>query len=296
MQNTLKKKNNGNHQIILNIVFVIMAVAIIFPFLLVLSVSFSDEKEIVESGYSLIPKVFSLEAYKYIFKKPESVFNAYKVTITFSLIYMVLSVFLMACLAYMLSKKDLKGRSAISFYVYFTMLFSGGLVPTYILNTQYLHLGDTIWIYILPTLISPWYTFMIRTFFTDIPAEISESAYVDGASDFTILFRIILPLSKPVIAAVSLFMLLAKWNDWYTAMLYINNTKLISLQYLLQKMMDNISLLNQEGMSSFVDVSNVPTETVRMAMAVIVAGPALIVFPFFQKYFVKGLTVGSVKG
>lgn len=296
MQNTLKKKNNSKSQIILNLVFIIMAAAIIFPFLLVLSVSFSDEKEIVESGYSLIPKVFSLEAYKYIFKKPESVFSAYKVTIMFSLIYMVLSVFLMACLAYMLSKKDLKGRSAISFYVYFTMLFSGGLVPTYILNTQYLHLGDTIWIYILPTLISPWYTFMIRTFFSDIPAEISESAYVDGASDFTILFKIILPLSKPVIAAVSLFMLLAKWNDWYTAMLYINDTKLISLQYLLQKMMDNISLLNQEGMSSFMDVSNVPAETVRMAMAVIVAGPALIVFPFFQKYFVKGLTVGSVKG
>lgn len=296
MHNGLKTKKNDRSQLILNCVFVVLAAAIIFPFLLVVSVSFSDEKAIVESGYSIIPKEFSLEAYKYIFKKPGAVLDAYKITIVFSVIYTVLSVFMMSCLAYMLSKKDLKGRSAISFYVYFTMLFSGGLVPTYILNTQYLHLNDTIWIYILPGLISPWYTFMIRTFFSDIPGEISESAYVDGASDFTVLFRIIIPLSKPVIAAVSLFMLLAKWNDWYTAMLYINDTKLISLQYLLQKMMENINLLNQEGMSSFMDVSNVPAETVRMAMAVIVAGPALIVFPFFQKYFVKGLTVGSVKG
>lgn len=287
---------NRKNQIILNVVLIFLAAAVVFPFLLVVSVSLTDEKEILNNGYSLIPKAFSTAAYEFVFKKPQAVIQAYKVTIVFSAIYTVLSVFLMACLAYMLSKKNLKGRTFFAFYVYFTMLFSGGLVPSYILTTQYLHLDDTIWVYILPCLISPWYVFMIRTFFSGIPNEISESAFVDGANDFIIFFRIIIPLSKPVIAAVSLFMLLSKWNDWYTSMLYINDTRLSSLQYMLQKIMDNINLLNQNELWGINDNMNIPSETVRMAMAVIVAGPAIVVFPFFQKYFVKGLTVGAVKG
>lgn len=204
----------------------------------------------------------------------------------------------MAMLAHTLSKRGLKGRGAISFAIYFTMLFSGGLVPSYILCTEYLHLNDTIWIYILPSMISPWYTFMIRTFFQGLPEEISESAEIDGASEYTIFFRIILPLSKPVLATVALFTFLGKWNEWYTAMLYINDEKLVSLQYMLQRIMNNIALLQNEQFRGMQMIQNqeVPAETVRMAMAVLVAGPALVVFPFFQKYFVQGLTVGAVKG
>ena len=213
---------------------------------------------------------------------------------------MVLAVLFMAMLAYPLSKRDFKGKKTISFYVYFTMLFSGGLVPTYILITEYLHLDDTLWVYILPGLISPWYVFMMRTFFQDIPYEISESACIDGAGEYTIFFRMILPLSKPVLATVALFTFLAKWSDWYTAMLYINDDNLISLQYLLQRMMENITLLttisDSGGLAMTLSDVEIPSETVRMAMAVIVAGPALLIFPFFQKYFVKGLTIGSVKG
>ena len=178
------------------------------------------------------------------------------------------------------------------------MLFSGGLVPTYILITQYLHLNDTIWVYILPGLISPWYVFMIRTFFKNIPGEIIEAVMLDGASEFTIYSKIVVPLSKPVLATVALFMFLANWNDWYNSMLYINDESLISLQYLLQRIMQNITLLqeNSMNMSSFLDDIKIPSETVRMAMAVVVAGPALLIFPFFQKYFVQGLTIGGVKG
>jgi len=292
------KKQELKLQIIVNILFIIICVLILVPFLLVLSVSFSNEKDIAMFGYSIIPKNFDLSAYRYIFGNSKAIIDAYKVTIEVSIIYTVLSVILMAMLAYPLSKKNLKGKSVLSFYIYFTMLFSGGLVPTYILITQYLHLGDTIWVYIIPSLISPWYVFMMRTFFQGIPGEISESALIDGANEYIIFFKMILPLSKPVLATVALFSFLSKWNDWMTSMLYINKSSLTSLQYLLQRMMQNIKLLQDGNIDSsmVMATADIPAETVRMAMAVVVAGPALLIFPFFQKYFVKGLTVGSVKG
>jgi len=295
----LKSKSKIS-QLVLILIFIIICTLIVFPFLLILSVSLSNEQDIVRSGYSFIPKNIDISAYKYLFKNPKTLLNAYKVTAIFSIIYMGLSVFLMALISYPLTVKSLKGRSVISFYLYFTMLFSGGLVPTYILITQYLKLNDTIWVYILPGLISPWYIFMMRTFMQGIPNEIRESVKIDGGSEFVYFFRFILPLSKPVLASVALFMFLAKWNDWYTSMLYINEREdLISLQYLLQRILKNLQLLQQmekSGVSMLTETEEIPTETVRMAMAILVAGPALFVFPFFQKYFVKGLTVGSVKG
>lgn len=294
------KKSKSAGQICLNILFIILSLIIICPLLILVGVSFSDEKDVVEFGYRIIPKKIDLSAYQYVFKNPGAIINAYKITIFTSIAVMVLSVFLMCMVAYPLTKKSFKHRSVLSFYLYFTMLFSGGLVPSYILITKYLHLGNTIWVHIIPGLISPWYVFMIRTFFQGIPNEISESVYIDGGTDYTVFFKMIIPLSKPVIAAVALFMFLGKWNDWFTSMMYITDDKLIGLQYLLQRIMSNIQLLqSSSGMaasSQLRDVSDIPAETVRMAMAVIVAGPALVVFPFFQKYFVKGMTVGAVKG
>ncbi len=285
-------------QIGLTAVFIIMCLVVIFPFWMLVSISISAEADIVQHGYAIFPKNIDFSAYKYIFEKPDAVLNAYKVTAIFSFASMVLGVLLMAMLAYPLTERKLKGKKAISFYLYFTMLFSGGLVPLYMLNTRYLHLDDTIWIYIIPTLISPWYVFMMRTFFQGIPGEIFESAKIDGAGIYTIFFKMVLPLSKPVLATVGLFTFLGKWNDWYTSMLYINDDSLISLQYLLQRIMENLELLNDVSKNN-INISletNIPSETVRMAMAIVVAGPALVIFPFFQKYFVKGMTVGSIKG
>ena len=283
-------------QILLITFMSIMALIVLIPFLILLSVSFSNEKDILLSGYSIFPKNFTFSAYEYILKNPVSIINAYKVTVFYSVAGTILSTFLMALLAYPLTKRSLKGRNVISFIIYFTMLFGGGLVPTYILITRYLNLGDTIWVYILPSMISPWYVFMMRTFFKDLPGEIMESALIDGANEYTIFIKMIIPLSKPVLATVALFTFLSKWNDWFTSMLYIDNQDLLSLQYLLQRIMQNIELLQNNKYSAIISVKDIPSETVRMAMAVVVAGPALIVFPFFQKYFVKGLTVGSVKG
>jgi len=285
-------------QVLITIAFAILCIAIIFPFWLLLSVSLSSERSISDLGYQLFPKNIDLSAYKYVLENPQMILKAYKVTIIFSVISMIFSVLLMAMIAYPLSNKCFKCRSGVSFYLYFTMLFGGGMVPTYVLITQYMHLDDNILVYILPGLISPWFVFMIRSFFQGIPGEIAESVLVDGGNEYTIFFKMILPLSRPVLATVALFVFLGKWNDWMTSMLYINDEKLISLQYLLQRMMQNIQLLqdNSQRIGIPIDVSKIPSETARMAMAVIVAGPALLVFPFFQKYFVKGLTVGSVKG
>ncbi|MBQ8588254.1 MAG: carbohydrate ABC transporter permease [Clostridia bacterium] len=290
-------KKIKNQQIGLTLFFIILCALILIPFILLVSISFSNEQAIAREGYSLIPRQFDLAAYKYVFRNPQTILNAYKVTFIFSVVGTFLSVFFMTLLGYMLSRKGIPGKSAVSFYIYFTMLFGGGLVPTYILITQYLNLGNTIWVYILPGLISPWYVFMIRTFFQGIPYELTESAMIDGANEYQIYGRIYIPCSKPVIATVTLFMFLAKWNDWYTAMLYISDESLMSLQYMLQRILQNAAALQNAKLGTIViDYSQLPTETMRMAMAVVVAGPALIVFPFFQKYFVKGITVGSVKG
>ncbi len=293
----MNKRELGG-QIALNIVFIIMSALIILPFLLLVGVSLTSEADISKYGYQLIPHTVDFSAYKYIFKTPDMIIDAYKITFAFSVVKMVLAVLLMSMIAYPLTKREFKGKGAISFYLYFTMLFGGGLVPTYILITQYLHLKNTFWVYIFPGLISPWYVFMIRTFFQGLPYEISEAALIDGADEYQIFARIIIPLSKPVLATIALFMFLGMWNDWNTSMLYITEEKLYSLQYMLQRIMENIKLL-QEMQKQGVMLSgavDIPSETMRMAMAVVVAGPALVVFPFFQKYFVKGLTVGSVKG
>lgn len=292
------KKRNRTEQIILNCVFIILCVLIIIPFVLVVSISMSNEQDIAFNGYKLIPENLDFSAYEYIFKNPTSILNAYKVTIFYSVISTLLSVLLMSMIAYALAYGRMPGKSQINFYLYFTMLFGGGLVPSYILITQYLHLDNSIWVYILTGLIAPWHIFMMRTFFKGIPYEIYESAVIDGASEYRIYATMIIPLSKPVLATIALFHFLGKWNDWNTSMLYITDSKLFSLQYLLQRIMQDIQVLQNAEQSgvAMVNVSELPSETIRMAMAVVVAGPALVVFPFFQKYFVKGLTVGSVKG
>lgn len=292
------KKKKIIEQSILNILFIILCAAVLMPFILLLSVSLSNEQDVAMYGYKFIPLRLDLSAYKYIFKNPTSIINAYKVTAIFSVVSMVLAVFLQSLVAYALSWGKMRGKSAISFMLYFTMLFSGGLVPTYILVTQYLHLDDSIWVYIIPGLISPWNVFMMRTFFKGLPYEIYESAVVDGASEYRIYAQMVVPLSKPIFATLMLFTFLAKWNDWNTSLLYINDSSLFSLQYLLQKIMSDLKILQEAegGGANLLSLAEIPTETVRMAMAIVVAGPALLVFPFFQKYFVKGITVGSVKG
>lgn len=284
-------------QILLNSFFVLVCLAYILPFILVISISISSETAIDMYGYSLLPKVIDFAAYKQIFSNPTQLVNSYQTTIIFSLLTMVLSVLVMALLAYPLSRSNYKLKGVLTFYIFFTMLFGGGLVPSYIINTKYFHLDNTIWIYILPALVNAWNVIIMRTFFQGIPGSLVESAKVDGASELRIFFQIMMPLSKPVLATMAFMVVIAKWNDWNTALIYIRKADLYSLQYMLQKILreaDFVEKMAQE--TGQLSGYKIPTESMRYAMAILAAGPVLLVFPFFQKYFTKGLTIGAVKG
>lgn len=295
-QLTMKNKLKGK-QVGLNIVFIILSLIFIVPFLMLLSVSLSNERDVWEYGYRLIPKKIDLSAYRWVFRNPGQILQAYKTTIIFTVATTVLGTFVTAIAAYPLAQRDFKHRNIVSGILFFSMMFSAGVVPTYIWETQYLKMGNTIWVYILPNLVNVTYIFMVRTFFQGIPEEIREAAIVDGAGEFTIFSRIIIPLAKPAIATVALFIFLSQWNNWYTSMIYITKDELVSLQYLLQRILEEIELLTSDEVAAQqIGNAEIPSETVRMAMAVTVAGPALFIFPFFQKYFVKGLTIGGVKG
>ena len=293
------KKNRMVSQFVIHVVLILMSICILYPLLLCLGVSFTNEQEVWHDGYKMIPKNIDVSGYKYVFSNPQKVLNAYKTTIIFSVAATFGSLFCCSMMAYPLSRKNFRFRSILNFYFYFTCLFSGGLVPAYLLRTKYLHMDDTIWIYIIPFLVSAWTIFYIRASFQAIPEEMIESAVMDGASEWRILLRFMIPLSKPVLATRALIGFLGHWNDWYTSMLYIRkNRELTSLQYLLQEILQDLELLRQANTNAlnYIDITEIPGETARMAMMFVVAGPALVIFPFFQKYFVKGMTVGSVKG
>lgn len=295
------KKSKRIPNIMINIMFCLESLVFILPFVLIISASFSDEQTLLSEGYKLIPSVFSTEAYKYVFRNPQQLLDSYKVTIIYSIVATVLGVVVMAMLAYPLSRPNYKYKKIATFFIFFTMLFSGGLIPTYIWITRYLHLGDTIWVYILPCLVNAFHVIVIRSFFQGLPQALMESAKIDGASELQTFFKIVMPLSKPVIATISLLTLLSRWNDWNTALIYIKSSNLYSLQYLLQKILREAEFVKNMAESSPVagvdlDLSNLPSVTIRFAMCMVAAGPMLIIFPFFQKYFAKGLTVGAVKG
>lgn len=286
------------YKTLINFIFILVSVSCVLPFILIVAISFTSESAIMEYGYRLIPKEISTIAYDLVFSNPFQVINAYKTTIIITIFGTAISVLLSAMFAYSVSRTDFIARRAFSFYLYFTALFSGGLVPFYILMTQYLHLQNTYLIMILPQIGTVWYIFLMRTFFQEIPQAITESAVIDGAGDVRIFFSFVLPLSKPVIATISLFTALNYWNEWYNAMLFITDDSMVPLQYLLQKMLMFVQFITANmdkmpmGVASKLDL---PQDSLKMAMVVIAAGPMLVVFPFFQKYFVRGISMGAVK-
>lgn len=291
------RKKEFMGQTALHIFFVLMCLTYILPFMLLISISFTDEKAIMEYGYNLIPKQFSLEAYKQVFNNPSQLINSYKTTIIFSVVSTLLSVLVTTMTAYPLSRKNFGYKKPLTWYIFITMLFGGGLIPSYLVNTKLFHLADSIWVYILPGLVGAWNIILVRTFFQGIPESLAESAKIDGASEFYIFTKIMLPLSTPVMATIGFNFLVGKWNDWNTALIYIKDTKLYSLQYLLQKILRETEFIKEMASdnANFNDYT-LPTEGMRYATAILAAGPMLIIFPFFQKYFTKGMTIGAVKG
>lgn len=296
MMNKKKKITVGT--VILHALLILVSLTYIYPILLMLSISFSAESSITAEGYKLIPSVWSLDAYKLAFENPTQIVNSYKVTIAYSILGTFLSLIVQTLMAYPLSRSTYKRKKQLTTFLMITMFFSGGLVPSYILNTQYLHLGNSFWIYIFPSLMSAWNVILFKTYFKGLPEELVDAAKLDGAGEYRIYFQIIIPLSTPIIACIAFTTMLGKWNDWNTSLLYIRNSQLYSLQYLLQRIIneaDYITQMQGTAMESLVG-KDTPKETLRYATAIIAAGPMMIIFPFFQKYFSEGLVVGSVKG
>lgn len=280
-------------------VLIVLSICCLYPFLIILGSSFESEEQLFKTGYRAMPLDFNFEAYKAIFASPKRIVDAYKVTTVTSVITVVAGLYLESTLGYVLSRRDYPYRSILSLAVFFTMLFNGGLVPSYILISKWLGLKDSIWALILPGLAGAWHVLIFKTFFLAIPTELIESSKIDGANEFTIFVKIIVPLAKPAFACVGLFLLLQSWNDWYMSLLYIETEEKVQLQYLLISIMKNIEKLNSgDNLAAIISggTQKVPTLNARMAMCVVAAGPILVVFPFFQKFFVKGLTIGSVKG
>lgn len=267
----------------------------LYPFAIILGSSFETESNFVTYGFPIIPHDFTTKAYEMVLGDSQ-IFKAYGVTIFTTVVGTLFSMLLTITMAYPLSLKKVRFRNAITFYVYFTMLFSGGLVPSYLLITKTLGMKDSIWVLIIPVAFGAWNMFLMRNFFNGIPPELAESAYVDGANDMQILWKIILPVSVPGIATISLFYALGYWNQWFNAMLYIDNTDLVPLQYLLMRMLRNVEAMREMARTTGVSMGDIPTNSLRMATTVVAIGPVVLLYPYAQKYFTSGLTVGAIKG
>jgi len=274
----------------------LMALICIIPFIVLISGSFTSENFIRTQGYSLFINEFSTKAYELIFRNPITVFRAYGVSILITGVGTVLGTLLITMTAYVICRKDFKYRNHFSFFFYFTTLFNGGMVSTYIFYIQYLRLKDSLWALILPGLFNVFYLLIMRSFVNTIPPSLIEASKIDGAGEYRIFFQVVFPLLKPGLATVGLFMALGYWNDWYNAMLYINSNVKFPLQYMLYNLLQQTQALARIASQSGISVADLPSNSLKMAMAIVATGPILLVYPFVQKYFVKGITVGSVKG
>jgi len=270
------------------------------PLLLVISISFTPESFIRTEGYSLIPPAITLDGYRFAFANPMAVANAYMVTIAVTAIGTVVGLWCTTALAYVASRPGFRYGRGMSFFVFFTMLFNGGLVPSFILVSRTLGLRDTIWALILPVMMQGWYFMLMKGFLQSLPHSIIESTKIDGANEFNIFVKIVIPMSRSGIATVGLFLMLQYWNDWFSSLLYIESDRNVSLQFLLYRIMANVEALRTiaSRMPGYAGVNplEMPSLSARMAMCVIAAGPMVLIFMFLQKYFIKGIAIGSVKG
>ncbi|SFU93932.1 carbohydrate ABC transporter permease [Butyrivibrio sp. INlla21] len=282
------------------IILTILVVFAMLPIVLIVMASFTAETALVRDGYRFIPKELSLNAYYYMIKQGRLILRSYGISFLVTFAGTAISVLLTTMLAYPMSRKSYKYRNALAFFVFFTMLFNGGIVPSYIMWTRFFHIKDTIWALMIPNyLVTAFNVILVKNYFQNsVPDSLIEAAQLDGASEFKIFFKVMLPLAIPAVATISLFTGIAYWNDWTNGLYYVNNEKFYSIQQLLMKIMSNIQALRSNSNASLLGTGAVelPSTSVRMAMAVIGILPIVIIYPFVQKYLVKGVIVGAVKG
>lgn len=296
----IRSKSDRTFHLIINSCLIFMVILVILPIWLLVAASFSDDKSLISNGYSLIPKVFSLEAYKYLLFKSKDIIQSLGISFFITAIGTVLSLIITPLLAYPLSRRDFVARNFLSFFVFFTMLFGGGIVPSYMMWTQIFHVKNTIWALIFPNLLMNGFSvIMMKNYFSqNIPVELIEAGKIDGAGEFYIFKNVVLPLSLPIMATIGLLVGIGYWNDWTNGLYYVNDPHFFSLQNLLNRILSNVQYLASSTQISQSGGTNMqlPAVSIRMAIAVVGIAPIMILYPFFQKYFVKGITVGAVKG
>jgi putative aldouronate transport system permease protein len=275
---------------------ILFALLCLLPFWLIIASSFESETMIVKHGFTMWPRQLSIDSYRIALENPMAILRAYGVTILITIIGTTLGVFFNTMTGYVLSRKDFPWKNGVSYFFFFTTLFNGGLVPWYILVVNYLHMKNTLFALIFPGMISVWHILLVKGFMKGIPFEITESAIIDGAGDFRIFLKFIVPLSKPVIATITLFAALYHWNDWYNCMLFISNTKMYTLQYFLHNLIESARAVREMLTDSQTDVGMIPIESMKMSLTIIVTGPIVFLYPLIQRYFLSGLTIGAVKG
>lgn len=292
------KQKQEKTNIFIHAFFILFGLACVVPFMMVVSASFSNEIDLARYGFRPLPIKVEFTAYAYLFENPSSIINAYAVTIFITVIGTFLGVLMMSLSGYALSRDNFRWKNAVTWFFFFPTLFSGGMVAQYIINTKVLGLTDSIWALILPSLANVFHIIMFRTFFKALPEGLFDAAKLDGAGEWRIYFSIALKLSTPVVATIAFLNAMTKWNEWHNAMLYIRSDNKYPLQYLLQRMMMSIDALLRamEKVPTQFAMADLPGENLRMALLVVCIGPMMLVFPFFQKYFTKGMTVGGIKG
>ncbi|WP_426333357.1 carbohydrate ABC transporter permease [Paenibacillus silvae] len=300
----LVKKRDFHHvsaawNVLMNIIAGLFALICVFPFIFVVIISFTDEKVLARDGYRLIPSEWSLAAYRFVWQSGDTLLRAYGVTLLVTVLGTIISLILMSLYAYAISRKSFRYRRFFSIFAILTMLFNGGMIPTYMVVSQLLGMKDTIWALILPLAMNAFYIMILRTFYsTSVPDAIIESARMDGAGEFHTFLKIVIPLCLPGLATIGLFSTLGYWNDWFNALLYIDNPNLVPLQSMLMRIESSIQFIQQNSANSSMSLAamqSIPQDTSRMAMVVLATLPIIFAYPFFQRYFVQGLTVGAVK-
>jgi putative aldouronate transport system permease protein len=274
----------------------LMALFCLLPFIIILSGSFTNDRYIITHGYTLFPFDFTIQAYTTVFAYPEKIMRAYGVTTSVTIIGAFLGLFLISMTGFALQRKDLKYRNHIAFYFYFTTLFSGGLIPWYIMVANTLGLKNNLLALILPSLMSPFLILLMRNFIKTIPDSIIESARIDGAGDFKIYLSLVLPIAKPALATIGLFLALGYWNDWFMSSVFMEDEKKYGLQFYLYNILARSDFLRSRAGQNVSYTIEIPRESVKLATAIITTGPVILFYPFVQKYFVQGLTIGAVKG
>lgn len=273
------------------------AIVCVLPFIIILSGSFTDNATILKEGYSILPRNFTLSAYQTIFKAPKDILQAYKMTIYYTVVGTALGLLMITLTGYVISRKEFKYRNQVSFLIYFTSIFGGGMIPWYLMYANVLNMKGSTFAIWFPALMSPFLVILMRTFIVgSVPDAITESAKIDGAGHFTIFAKIVMPVLGPGLATVGLFLALGYWNDWYRSSMFSTSSETWELQFYLYDLLNATTALKQMSQGTSISTAQLPTESVKLAMAVVVTGPVLLFYPFVQKYFVSGITVGAVKG